>query len=235
MDCRPPDIEQEVFNFYSKLYTDNEHNIKEVNLSNMLEENTPKLSNLDSLSLEGKITVEEAAIVLKNMKNNKSPGSSGFNVEFFKFFWKDLGVFLVNSVNFGFSNKQLSSTQKEGVITCIPKSNKNKQLIKNWRPISLLNLTYEIATGCIANRIKQVLPLIIDPDQSGFMSNRSTCDNLRLLYDTLHFSKQLKHRGLMVLINFEKAFDTMSWSFIKKTLIFLNFKSDIIQWIETFL
>jgi len=141
-------------------------------------------------------------------------------LNFLSFFWKDLGFFLVNSINFGFSNKELSSTQKEGVITDIPISNKNKKLIKNWRPISLLNVTYKIATGCIANRIKKVLPLIIEPDQSGFMSNRSTCDNLRLLYDTLHFSKQLKHRGLMVLIDFEKAFDTISWSFIKKTNFF---------------
>ena len=66
------------------------------------------------------------------MKNNKSPGSSGFNVEFFKFFWKDLGIFLTNSINYAFETKELSSTHKEGVIVCLPKPNKSKKYIKNW-------------------------------------------------------------------------------------------------------
>ena len=69
---------------------------------------------------------------LKNMKNNKSPGSDGVTVEFVKFFWLQLGAFIVNSLNGGFRKKgKLSSTQKEGVIICIPKESKrNKLLIK---------------------------------------------------------------------------------------------------------
>ena len=228
------EIENEVLNFYSKLYQSNEHNIKDVNISEILDETTPTLTETDSMSIEGKLTLEEAGKFLKNMKNNKSPGSSGFSVEFFKFFWKDLGIFLVNSINFGFENRELSSTQKEGIITCIPKFNKCKKYIKNWRPISLLNVTYKIASGCIANRIKTVLPSLINLDQSGFMSNRFTGDNIRLMYDILHFSKVENKRGLLLLIDFEKAFDSIAWSFINKTLLYFKFKNDIIQWIQTF-
>ena len=176
----------------------------------------------------------EALSALKNMQNNRSPGSSGFTAEFFKFFWNDLGVFLVNSINYGFDNGELSVTQKEGVITCIPKGNKSKKYIKNWRPISLLNVTYKIASSCIASRIKRVLPSIIDFDQTGFMSGRFSGDNTRLLYDILHLSREYKKPGLLLLIDFEKAFDSVAWSFIFKTLKFMNFKSDIIKWIETF-
>ena len=227
-------INKEVFSFYNKLYESKEENITNVDLNELLDINTPTLNDIESNAIEGNITLAEAALSLSNMKNNKSPGSSGFNVEFFKFFWKDLGVFLVNSINYGFSNKELSSTQKEGVITCIPKSNKSKKYIKNWRPISLLNVTYKIASGCIASRIKTVLPTIIDLDQSGFMSNRFTGDNIRLMYDTLKFSMEQRKTGLLLLIDFEKAFDSIAWSFIKKCLLFFNFKPDIISWIETF-
>ena len=168
------------------------------------------------------------------MQNNKSPGSTGFTTEFFKFFWSDISYFVVNSINYGFENKHMSQTQKEGIITCIPKVGKSRKYIKNWRPISLLNITYKIASGSIANRLKRILPTVIDIDQSGFISNRFTGDNLRLIYDVLTYSQQQQQKGLLVLIDFEKAFDTVAWSFIEKCLNFYNFKNDIIQWIKAF-
>ena len=137
-------------------------------------------------------------------------------------------------MNYGFENRELSSTQKEGIITCIPKGDKSKKYIDNWRPISLLNVSYKIASGCIASRIKSVLPSIINLDQSGFMAGRFTGDNIRLIYDVLNFSQVQKKKGLLLLIDFEKAFDSIAWSFIDKSLRFYNFKSDIIAWIETF-
>ena len=121
------------------------------------------------------------------------------------------------TLNYGFERGELSTTQKEGIITCIPKGNKSKKYIKNWRPISLLNISYKIGSGCIANRIKKVLPSVIDLDQTGFMSDRFTGDNIRLIYDTLNFSNVQKQRGLLLLIDFEKAFDSVAWSFIEKT------------------
>ena len=66
------------------------------------------------------------------------------------------------------------------------------------------------------------------------MANRFTGDNLRLVYDTLNFSKQLNKPGILLLIDFEKAFDSIAWSFIEKTLSFFKFKQDIIKWIKTF-
>ena len=59
----------------------------------------PKLSEEESRSLEGKITIEEAGITLKNMKHEKSPSTDGFGAEFFKCFWKQLGPFVVRALN----------------------------------------------------------------------------------------------------------------------------------------
>ena len=66
------------------------------------------------------------------------------------------------------------------------------------------------------------------------MANRSTADCLRLIYDILYTSLKLKKPGILLLIDFEKAFDSVAWSFIKKSLTYFNFKNDIIKWIETF-
>lgn len=68
---------------------------------------------------------------------------------FLKYFWKQLGNFIVRSINYGYTKGELSVTQKQGIIPCIPKGDKPKHFIRKWRPISLLNITYKIASGPI--------------------------------------------------------------------------------------
>ena len=70
-------------------------------------------------------------------QNNKTPGSDGFSTDFLKFFWLDLRYFVVESLNYGYVKGELSVTQKQCIITCIPKGNKPRHFLKNWRPISL--------------------------------------------------------------------------------------------------
>lgn len=165
---------EEVSSFYKHLYSssDNTH-IQHLNLSEYLKNyDIPKLSKLESDHLEGEITYKEAGNTLKLMKNNKSPGSDGFTTEFFKCFWGKLGNFVVRSLNFGYQTGQLSITQRLGIITCIPKADKPRHFIKNWRPISFLNNVYKITSGTIAIRIKTVLHKLINNYQTGFLSGR---------------------------------------------------------------
>lgn len=75
-----------------------------------------------------------------------------------------------------------SETNKLGIITCIPKEGKPKQYLKNWRPISLLNVVYKLASGCIAERLKKVLDKLISSDQKGFLNGRFIGENNRLVY-----------------------------------------------------
>ena len=96
-------------------------------------------------------------------------------------FWKQLGYFVVRSLSDGFEKSELLATQKEGLTVCIPKGDKPKEYIKNWGPISLLNIVYKISSSCIANRLKKVLTSLINEDQTGFMSNRYMGDNIRLI------------------------------------------------------
>ena len=184
--------------------------------------NISTLNNEQRDGLEGLITYDELILALKKAKNNKSLGSDGFTVEFFKFFWTDIGYFLLRSLNHGFSNKELSVNQKEGIITCIPKSNKDRQYLKNWRPISLLNCTYKLASACLTNRLKKLLPDLISKDQIGFMAGRYIGENIRIVYDLLHYTEEENKPGLLLLIDFEKAFDSVSWRIIDKVLDFIN-------------
>ena len=190
------------------------------------------MDNSATADLEGEITIEEVKQVLVNMKNDKSPGPDGFTVEFYKSFFPDIGVFLVRSLNEAYSRGELSVTQYQGVITCIPKEGKPKQFIKNWRPISLLNVSYKLVSACLARRIKTVLPLIIHDSQKGFMKGRYIGENIRLLYDTILLTEKENIPGLLLMIDFEKAFDSVSWVFIEKALKFFNFPNNIISWFK---
>ena len=85
----------------------------------------PKLAEVEKESMEGRITVEEMTKYLKKSKNNVAPGSSGFTNEFFKFFWRDIKNFVVNSVDYAFDNNRLSVSQNLGIISIIPKGEKD--------------------------------------------------------------------------------------------------------------
>ena len=222
---------EETRKFYEKLYE--KKIVNDINIDELVS-NVPKLNEDESEKLEGLITYEEAAEVLKNMKNGKSPGTDGMTVDFFKFFWKDLCQYVIRSLNEGFSNGRMSITQREGIIVCIPKGDRPREFLKNWRPISLLNVVYKIGSSCIANRIKNVLPDLINEDQTGFVPGRYIGDNLRLIYDIIYYLKNENQPGLLISIDFEKAFDSVDWHFMEKTLKHFGFGPDILRWISSF-
>ena len=100
------------------------------------------------------------------------------------------GYFVLRSINSGFDSKELSITQRQGVITCIPKEDKPKHFLKNWRPLALLDVVYKIASGAVANRFKQILDVIINKDQTGFLKGRYIGENTRLIYDLMNHTEQ---------------------------------------------
>ena len=168
------------------------------------------------------------------MQNDKSPGSDGFTAKFFKVFWTKMGQFVVRAINYAFISDSFSRNIKLGVITCIPKDNKPKQFLKNLRPITLLNTIYKLASGSIANRLKTVLDFLISKEQSGFLKGRYIGENTRLLYDIMKYTEDKHIPGLLMLIDFEKAFDSISFKFIEKTLAFFKFDETFMKWIRLF-
>ena len=80
--------------------------------------------------------------------------------------------------------------------------------MKNYRPISLLSCTYNIASGVIANSIKSTLHKLIHKDQTGFIAGRYLDENTWLVYNILNFTEQNILTGLLFLFDFEKVFDS---------------------------
>ena len=190
-----------------------------------------KLSPTEIEFLDKEISVEELGETLKKLANNKSPGSDGFPYEFFKMFWGDIKHFVHRSLLSGLKKGELSVTQREGLITLVPKPSKPRNLISSWRPITLLNSTYKILSATVANRLKKVLDSIIHPDQTAFLKNRFIGENTRVTYDVLYDAFSTDQKGMMLSIDFKSAFDVMNWEFLKICLRKFNFGT---KFIETF-
>ena len=176
---------------------------------------------------EGEISERESLENLKAMPNGKSSGTDGFPVEFYKVFWIDLKDILLSCYVAAFRTGKMSISQRRGIITLIPKKISVPFLLKNWRPISLLNTDYKIATRCIASRLKQVLHSIIHPDQTRYLKGRYIGENVRLLFDVIEHAKENEIPGLLFFADFGKAFDTLNLNFIMQALNFFKFGNDL--------
>lgn len=120
----------------------------------------------------------------------------------------------MKSFNYGFSKGTLSPEQCRGIINVIPKPNKDSPIVKNFRPITLLNTDYKIAAKAIANRLKNISPQIIGYSQTGFLKNCFIGENIRFTLDLIDYCREKSISGFVMFVDFEKAFDALEWKFL---------------------
>jgi len=155
---------------------------------------------------EGSLSKDECYYALKDFPNGKSPGNDGLTSEFYKTFWPLLGQLLTDSFNYSFAHGELSNSQMQAVIRLVEKKNRDRRLIKNWRPISLLNVDAKIASKALASRLVKILPHIINEDQYAYVKGRTIFDAVRTIDDIMEFPRLKQLPGLLVAFDFEKAF-----------------------------
>ena len=189
---------------------------------------------MDEEKREGLLTEKECLDAVKSMESSKSPGTDSLPAEFYKVFWKDVSPILIGSLNRSYQKGKLAITQRKGIISLIPKKDKALNKLKNWRPITLLNCDYKIASKAIASRLKFVLSYLIDHDQTGFLKGRSIAENICLINNVISYTHLKDIPGLLLFIDFEKVFDTIEWTFLRKTLEHFGFGPSLINWINFF-
>jgi hypothetical protein len=188
---QPQEILEEEKSYYTKLYSEvpvdinDQENAEQVFFPD--DSDIPKLSHEEKDEIDADIELCDLEHAIKGMKNGKSPGNDGYPAEFYKIFWHDIKDILLASFKQSFNDGHLSVSQKQGVLTLLPKKGKDSRLLKNWRPISLLNTDYKILSTCIANKLKPHLPKLINEDQTGFMKGRYIGENIRTVLDIIQF------------------------------------------------
>ena len=223
-------INQEIELFYSDLLETKSSgflsmNFRENFFAFVEDLDIPKLSFEESVSLESDLTLDEIKNILTSFQNNKSPGEDGFSKEIYETFFNLIGTHLLISYIEAFTKGQLSISQRRGVICLIPKDDSCLIQLSNWRPLTLLNVDYKILAKAIGQRIESILSSIIHSDQTGFIKSRFIGQNVRLLNDIMKYTEAKKLPGILLFIDFRKAFNTIGWNFIHKCIELYNFVS----------
>ena len=159
--------------FSASLYTRKSLKTEKECLKYLAEINIPVLSVCNREICDAPITLTDIFNALNSMQANKSPGNDGLTKEFHVAFFDLLGPKLLNSFKFAFNLEELSSSQKQAVITLIEKKGRDKRYLKNWRPISLLNVDTKLLSKVLACRIKKVIATLVSSDQTAYSTGRS--------------------------------------------------------------
>jgi hypothetical protein len=174
------------------------------------------------------VTLEEVSEVVKQLPSGKAPGIDAIPAEFYQELLEDIDSDIFSFVSEAINQASISDELNVSKIALLPKT-EDRSKIQNFRPISLLNTLYKVVAKIYANRMKPLLHHWIIPSQIGFVPNRFILDNIFLAFEAIEWTLESRQEINMLLLDFEKAYDRVSWAFLKQTMAMMGFED---TWIE---
>ena len=172
---------------------------------------------------------------MKNMENDKFPGNKGLTKEFYVTCWDDMKATFISSLKQAKERKELSISKRQAIIKLIEKKNRGKRYIKNWKPISLLNVDIKILFKALAKRLKEVLPCLISAQQTAYVQNRNIGESGILISDIIEITNTRQMESFLVMMDVEKAFGSLDHKFLVSVSKNFGFGQNFISWIEIIL
>lgn len=170
------------------------------------------------------ITPDEVSTAMKQLPAGKAPGEDAIPAEFYHELWEDISSDIFNFVSESVQQAHITEELNVSKIALLPKS-EDRVRIQNYRPISLLNTLYKVVAKVYANRMKKLLHFWILPSQTGFVPNRCILDNVFLAFEAVEWALENNQELSMLLLDFEKAYDRVSWTFLSQATERMGFHS----------
>lgn len=218
--------------FYQDLYT-SQAAIDQVKLDAFFATiDLPSLSEQQMKSMEGDISIEEIHSAIRSLKLGKAPGDDGFTPDFYKKFSDIISPRLLEVYQDSLLKGSLPTSMRSATITLLQKKGKDPQYCGSYRPISLLNIDEKILAKILANRLEDVLPSLVHPDQVGFVKGRNSADNIRRLLHIMWKVRNDVEPTVAFSLDAEKAFDKVEFSFLFYTLVRFGFGPSFVGWVK---
>ena len=193
-----------------------------------------KISDEQKIDLDSDITQEEIFKSLNQMSKNKSPEGDGITVSFYLKFFNHFGEILKKLFDAIEKEKIMPRSMRYGVITLIYKNKGDKNLLRNFRPISLLAVDYKILARIMSNRLKPVLPDIVSEFQSCCIMGRDIADTTASIRDVIDLIEQDNLEGYLVKIDQQNAFDRIDHKYLFHVLEKFGFGEKCVNWVKIF-
>eukprot|EP00253_Pinus_taeda_P034625 PITA_34625 len=176
------------------------------------------------------VSKDEVEAAMKSMGKDKSPGPDGWSVELFLHFFDLIGSDLVDVVEESRMRGEIYKPFNATFIALIPKKD-IPESFEDFRPISLCNCIYKIIAKVIASRLAPILSRNISMEQFGFLEGRQIHEAIGVAQEVLHSVKHKRKKGVILKIDFSKAYDRINWLYLRLLLTHLGFNHSFMRWI----
>lgn len=224
-----PDLQACADTFYTNLYTRDERVEGNNEARNECYRSVPEFVTAEQNDkLTRTLELFKVVKAVKSLPTDKAPGIDGVPAKFFKGLIDDIRSDLWEVVNEVFQEFTLKRALNTSGISLLPK-NGDPTKLTNYRPISLLGTIYKIIAKIMANRMVPFMPLSIKEWQTAFVPGRSIFDNVFMANEAMDWTIANNQKLVILLLDYEKTYDTVSSSFLKDTMLQMGFDP---QWVE---
>ncbi|GKV24336.1 hypothetical protein SLEP1_g33963 [Rubroshorea leprosula] len=190
-----------------------------------------KLNEEDKIMLEEEFSDDEIRDAVFSCASDKALGPDGLNFHFVKKIWGTIEGDVINFIKEFHQNGKLVKGLNSSYIMLVPKK-KNPTYLKEFRPISMVGCLFKILAKVLANRLYKVIGKVISVSQSAFIKGRQLVDSVLALNELVHDMKSKRKKGVIFKADFEKAFDTVDWSYLDTMHYLLGFGEKWRSWIK---
>ena len=214
--------------FYNELYEDKR--VDEEIWKDLLD-GLPTLSDQDRTTLDEEVTVEECLEALRSMSNGRSPGEDGITTEVWRAVFPTIGKHYVRMLNVARSHGRFRPGFLNALLTLLKKAGTPDGPIKNYRPLSLMNVDYKILSKVLNSRLRKTIGNIINDDQTCSIPGRSIHDNIHLIRSIIEYHARRKEPMGLILWDQEKAFDRINHRYLMAALRAFGFGQEFVNWV----
>ena len=177
------------------------------------------------------IDIDELIHTMVHLPEGKSAGPDRIPNEFYKHFSSVLAPTLLRILNEGRQNGSFFEGFNEGIVSLLYKKG-SRHDVRNYRPVTLLNGDYKILTRILAKRMLRIVTQFVSPEQIGFVPRTFIAETTMFIKLLQTHLEHIDEGGVLVFLDMEKAFDRVSWRFLKRGMRKLRFTNSFMTWID---